>query len=70
MCYELQYGEIKFDHSIFKYTNEHILNLNTYGDYFYVFVVDIHYPKNYMIDILNFQFYVINLYLQIISLKN
>ena len=52
MCYELQYGEIKFDHNIFKYTNEHILNLNPYGEYFYVFVVDIHYPKNYMIDIL------------------
>ena len=70
MCYELQYGEIKFDHNIFKYTNEHILNLNPYGEYFYVFVVDIHYPKNYMIDILNFQFYVINLYLQMRRLKN
>ena len=32
MCYELQYEEIKFDH-IFKYTNELILNLNTYGEY-------------------------------------
>ena len=33
MCYELQYGEIKFDNNIFKYTNELILNLNTYGEY-------------------------------------
>ena len=45
MCYELQYWEIKFDHNVFKYTNEHILNLNPYGEYFFVFVVDIHYPK-------------------------
>ena len=25
MCYELQYGETKFDHNIFKYTVEYIL---------------------------------------------
>ena len=31
MCYELQYGEIKFDHNTSKYTNEHIFNLNPYG---------------------------------------
>ena len=46
MCYELQYGEIKFDCNIFKYTDEHILNLNPYGEYLHVSVVDIYYPKH------------------------
>ena len=45
MCYELQYGEIKFDHNTSKYTNEHIFNLNPYGEYLFLFVVDIHYLK-------------------------
>ena len=47
MCYELQYGEIKFDCNIFKNTDEHILNLNPYGEYLFVFVADIHYPKQF-----------------------
>ena len=30
-----------------EYTNEHILNSNPYGEYLFVFVVDIHYPKKF-----------------------
>ena len=45
MCYKLQYGEVKFDYDISKYTVEYILNLSLYARYLYVFVVDIHYPK-------------------------
>ena len=53
MCYELQYEEIKFYHNNFKYTKDHIFNLNPYGEYLHVDVVDIDYPKNYTIEILN-----------------
>ena len=45
MCYKLPYGEPKFDNNVSKYTIDHILNLDPYGDYCYIFVVDIHYPS-------------------------
>ena len=47
MCYELKHGEIKLDYNVSKYTNQHILNLNPYGEYLFVFVADIHYPKKF-----------------------
>ena len=49
--------------NIFKYTDDHIINLNPSGEYLYGFVVDIDYPKNLHDRDLNLQFYVINLYL-------
>ena len=70
MCYELQYGEIKFDCNIFKNTDEHILNLNPYGEYLFVFLLIYITQNNFTIEILNFQFYVNNLYLQMIRFKN
>ena len=45
MCYKLPHGEPKFDNDFSKYTTEHILSLDRYGEYLYVFVVDIHYSK-------------------------
>ena len=45
MTYKLPYGESKYDENISMYTNEYIMNININGDYFYVFVVDIDYPK-------------------------
>ena len=45
MCYKLPYEEPKFDNNVSKYTIDHILNLDPYGDYCYIFVVDIHYPS-------------------------
>ena len=44
MCYKLQYGRPKFDNNISMYTIDYILNLDSHGEYCYVFVVDIHYP--------------------------
>ena len=46
MCKKLPYEEPKFDNDISKYTINHILNLDPFGDYCYIFVVGIHYPKN------------------------
>ena len=45
MCYKLPYEEPKFDNNVSKYTIDRILNLDPYGDYCYIFVVDIHYPS-------------------------
>ena len=45
MCYKVPYGEPKFDHNIFKYTTEYILNLDRYGQHLFAFVIDIYYPK-------------------------
>ena len=45
MCYKLPYEEPKFDDDISKYTINYILNLDPYGDYCYIFNVDIHYPS-------------------------
>ena len=70
MCYELQCGEIKFDCNICKNTDEHILNLNPYGEYLFVFLLIYITQNNFTIEILNFQFYVNNLYLQMIRLQN
>ena len=42
MCYEIQYGKIKFNYNISKYTDEYVLDLNPYGEYLFVFVGDIH----------------------------
>ena len=44
MCKKLPYKESKFDNDISKYTIDYILNLDPFGDYCYIFVVDIHYP--------------------------
>lgn len=70
MCYKLPFGEPKFDNDVFKYTNEYILNLDPYGKYSFIFVVDIHYPKSYMIEILNFQFSAISLFLKMMRQKS
>ena len=45
MCYKVPYSEPKFDHNIFKYTTEYILNLDRYGQHLFVFAIDIYYPK-------------------------
>ena len=45
MCKKLPYEESKFDNDISKCTIDYILNLDPFGDYFYIFVVDIHYPS-------------------------
>ena len=45
MTYKLPYEEPTFDNDISKYTINHILNLDENGDYFYIFNVDLHYPK-------------------------
>ena len=45
MCYKVPYGEPKFDHNIFKYTTEYILNLDRYGQHLFAFVIDMYYPK-------------------------
>ena len=45
MCYKLRYWEPKFDNSASKYTIDYILNLDRYGSYCYIFVVDILYPS-------------------------
>ena len=45
MCYKLPFGEPKFDNNISKYNIEYILNLDHYGNYCYIFVVDIRYPN-------------------------
>ena len=45
MCKKLPYKESKFDNDISKYTIDYILNLDPFGDYCYIFVVDIHYPS-------------------------
>ena len=45
MCYELQFGELKIDDNIFKYTDEYISKLETHGKYLYVLAVDLHYAK-------------------------
>ena len=45
MCYKLPYKVPKFDDDISKYTINYILNLDPYGDYCYIFNVDIHYPS-------------------------
>ena len=44
MCYKLPYGESKFD-NISKYTIDYMLDVDPYGDYCYIFVVDLHYPS-------------------------
>ena len=44
MCKKLPYKESKFDNDISKYTIDYILNLDPFGDYCYIFVVDIHDP--------------------------
>ena len=45
MTYKLPYGESKFDNDLSKYTINHILNLDSNGEYCYVFNVDLHYPR-------------------------
>ena len=45
VCYKVPYSEPKFDHNIFKYTTEYILNLDRYGQHLFVFAIDIYYPK-------------------------
>ena len=45
MCYKLPFGKPKFDDDVTKYTVDYISNLDPYGEYLYVFVVDIHYPS-------------------------
>ena len=45
MCYELPFVEPKFDNDVTKYTVDYISNLDPYGEYLYVFVVDIYYPS-------------------------
>ena len=45
ICYVLQFGELKFDDNIFKYTDEYISKLEPHGKYLYVLAVDLHYPK-------------------------
>ena len=47
MCYKLPYGKPKFDQTISRYTIEYILNLDPYGNHFFVFVVDKHYLKKF-----------------------
>ena len=42
MCYKIQYGKIKFDYNISKYTDEYVLDLNPYEEYLFVFAVDLH----------------------------
>ena len=45
LCYKLSYREPKFDNDISKYTIEYVWNLDPNGDYYYIFNVDLHYPK-------------------------
>ena len=45
VCYKVPYSEPKFDHNIFKYNTEYILNLDRYGQHLFVFAIDIYYPK-------------------------
>ena len=45
LSYELQFGELKFDDNIFKYTDEYISKLEPHGKYLYVLAVDLHYAK-------------------------
>ena len=45
MSYKLQYGKFKYDENTSIYIDEHIMNIDTTCNYFYVFVVDIDYPK-------------------------
>ena len=45
MCYKLPFGKPKLDNDVTKYTVDYILNLDSYSEYLYVFVVDIHYPS-------------------------
>ena len=45
MCYKLPFGEPKFDNDVTKYNVDYISNLDPYGEYLYVFVVDIYYPS-------------------------
>ena len=45
MCYKLPYEEPIFDNHISKYTVNYILNLDPYGDYCYIFNIDIHFPS-------------------------
>ena len=45
MCYKLPFSEPNFDKDITKYSVDYILNLDPYGKYLYVFVVDIPYPS-------------------------
>ena len=54
MCYKVPYGEPKFDHNIFKYTTEYILNLDRYGQHLFAFVIDMstfYDKKNYTISL-------------------
>ena len=68
MCYKIQYAEIKSDYNISKYTIEYMLNLDPYERYMFLLLIYIT-QKKFMIVILNFQFYAINLRLQMIRLK-
>ena len=43
MCYKLPYGEPKFDNNVLNYTIDYIVNLDAYGRYCYIFVVDMLY---------------------------
>ena len=45
MCYKLPYGEPKFDNNVLKYTIDYVVNLDTYGSYCYMFVVDMLYSS-------------------------
>ena len=45
MCYKLPFGKPKFDNDVTKYTVDYISNLDPYGEYLYVFVVDIQHPS-------------------------
>ena len=70
ICYKLPYGRPKFDNNVSKYTIDYILNLDLYGKY-YVFVIDIYTIQvKWMIEIMNFQFDLMNLFHQVIKQKN
>ena len=45
MCHKLPYGEPKFDNNVSTYTIDYILNLDPYGRYCHIFVVDMLYPS-------------------------
>ena len=69
MCHKLPYEEPKFDNNVSTYTIDYILNLDPYGRYCHILLWICFIQVNYMIKIMNFQSYVINLF-QVIKSKN
>ena len=67
MCYKLPYGRPKFGNNVSKYTIDYILNLDLYGKYCFFFIDIYTIQVNKMIEIMNFQFYVMNLFHQVIK---